>query len=191
MSKGTERWKLWLWLPLGHITGCYCTVESSSQESKEQHSNKQWFVRARLSGSLSDVSVHVNCMMIYETQFPQQYGQTDLVAQLGRAWEKAASRERPRLPTPLPQLHLNRTLKHWFGSTPWEIEPQGWGWASRVIRKMIFLKTYNPRIQMPWCFLAFHFLPSVLGFGNVSSPVSLRKGYMCPGKFKQTPQGYQ
>lgn len=140
MNKGTEWWKPWLRLPLGHISGCYCTVESLSLGSTEQHSNKPWFVTAMLSGSLSDVSIHANCMMIYETQFIHQYRQTDLVAQLGRAWRKAASRERPRLSSPLSGLHLYGTLKPWFGWRPWEIKPQGWGWASNVIRKMFFFK---------------------------------------------------
>lgn len=41
MSEGTGRGKSWLWLPLRHMTACYCSVESFSQGSKEQHSNKQ------------------------------------------------------------------------------------------------------------------------------------------------------
>ena len=106
-------------LPLGHITGCYCATESFSPSSEEQHSNKQWFVTARLSGSLSDVSVHVNCMMIYETQFLHQYRQTDSAVQLGRAWGKAASRDRLRLPSPYGSSSSSTSMPCWLGSRLW------------------------------------------------------------------------
>lgn len=41
MSEGPGRCKPWPWLSPRHITGSYCPVESCSQGSKEQHSNKQ------------------------------------------------------------------------------------------------------------------------------------------------------
>ena len=91
-------------------------------------------------------------MMIYETQFLHQYRQTDSAAQLGRAWGKADSRERLRLPSPTAPPPCRADWDQGSGK-----QLQGWDWACRLIRKMIkkLTKNNNAGIQMPWCRCGF------------------------------------
>lgn len=144
MSEGTGRWKSRLWPLVRHITGCYCTVKSFSQGSKEQPSNKQWFVTAGLAGSLSDVSACVNCMMIYEAQFLHQCRQTDSVAQWGSTKGKAAS------PLHRPSSASMEQWKSDFWIQAMENKAIGPGQSFRCDKENDSNNNNNPGVQIPW-----------------------------------------
>lgn len=80
---------------------------------------------------LSDVSVHVNCMMIYETSLPPPIQANRYsCAKLGRAGERLILETEATLPHG--PAHLQAAL---IGIKALNTELLGWGRACRLIRK--------------------------------------------------------